>query len=233
MIEAASSIIAWTFAIEGRQQTPPVDTEASGVGRVFFDPRSSRLWWTIAVDGLGEDFDSITAAQFRSPARPGQTGEIVIDILEESDLDEEIVSLRAVTLDPDQQDALIAGLWYVNIETAVHPGGELRGQVTPSPPTLPPVVEFRRGDFNDDGVVDMSDVVRTLDALFLGEIEIVCSDAADANDDGQLDVSDAVQILVYLFGQDVELASPGPRDCGADPTGDGLDCAEYAGCAGE
>ena len=35
VIEDASSIIAWTFAIEGRQQTPAVATSASGAGRVF------------------------------------------------------------------------------------------------------------------------------------------------------------------------------------------------------
>ena len=47
---------------------------------------------------------------------------------------------------------------------------------------------FRRGDVNDDSVLDISDAVRVLDFLFLGEETPNCQDAADANHDGGLDI---------------------------------------------
>ncbi len=50
---------------------------------------------------------------------------------------------------------------------------------------------FLRGDCNADGVVDLSDAVTSLNALFIGGVQDVWADACDANDDGVEDVSDA------------------------------------------
>lgn len=90
----------------------------------------------------------------------------------------------------------------------------------------PAVGAFRRGDLNEDGAVDVSDVVFTLGALFIpGSPQPSCFDAADANDDGMFDVSDAVEILFSLFVPgSMPLAAPGAFTCGTDPTPDALDC---------
>ena len=82
---------------------------------------------------------------------------------------------------------------------------------------------FRRADSNADGRVDLSDSVKTLNFLFLGDDPpSPCPDAADANDDGALDLSDAVSTFEWLFLDGIEPGSPGPASCGPDPTADGL-----------
>ncbi|MBI4601733.1 MAG: hypothetical protein HY721_07215, partial [Planctomycetes bacterium] len=89
---------------------------------------------------------------------------------------------------------------------------------------------FRRGDSNGDGAFDIGDGVCILDYLFLGRKAPACEDAADADDSGTVDMSDAVSVLGYLFLGKAAPAAPGPRECGQDPTDDGLGCAMHLPC---
>ncbi len=84
--------------------------------------------------------------------------------------------------------------------------------------------EFQRGDSNDDGAIDISDAIFTLNHLFLGNDRPNCLSAADSNDDGSLNLSDAVFLLSFLFEGDREPPPPYP-DAGLDPTPD-LGCRE-------
>src|SRR4029450_13484901 len=85
---------------------------------------------------------------------------------------------------------------------------------------------FVRGDANVDANVDISDSIRILGALFLGEEELGCEDAADANDDGRIDISDPVAVLDYLFTGLSTVPLRGIRV--VDQTPDTLDCASAA-----
>ena len=87
---------------------------------------------------------------------------------------------------------------------------------------------FGRGDANNDGAVDISDAVAVVGHLFLG-LDLGCQDAADADDDEQLVITAAVYLLNWLFRLDPAPAAPFP-DCGADPTGDELDCPVEGSC---
>jgi len=90
---------------------------------------------------------------------------------------------------------------------------------------------FRRGDSNHDGILNLSDGVHILGALFLGPPGFDCEDASDSNNDGTLDLSDAVSIFNYLFLGGFAPPSPGPTHCGPDPVAqDGLGCLTYAPC---
>lgn len=89
--------------------------------------------------------------------------------------------------------------------------------------------DFVRGDANDDGALDLSDVIATLASLFGGAGSLPCRDAGDANDDGGLDISDAVHSLAHLFGGGPAPPAPYPG-CGPDPSPDGLDCSAFTGC---
>ncbi len=70
--------------------------------------------------------------------------------------------------------------------------------------------EFIRADSNLDGVVEISDAVRTLQRLFASAPKLSCPDSADANDDGQVDISDPIFTLMYLFAGGAPPPAPFP-----------------------
>ena len=76
---------------------------------------------------------------------------------------------------------------------------------------------FLRGDCNDDGSVDLSDAVCTLDWLFLGGGEPGCVAATNANGDKVVDLSDAV--TPELRG--IDFSSPPPPRCTLPSRGTG------------
>lgn len=90
--------------------------------------------------------------------------------------------------------------------------------------------DFRRGDGNADGTLDIGDAVFALSILFGGAGPSTCPDANDANDDGAFDISDAIYTLGWLFGNGPDMPSPGSFNCGPDPTADNLECTSYSGC---
>ncbi|MGE3163900.1 MAG: S8 family serine peptidase [Planctomycetota bacterium] len=82
--------------------------------------------------------------------------------------------------------------------------------------------EFKRGDCNSDGALQITDVVFCLEALF-GPALPTCRDACDSNDDGAFQIVDAVYTANYLFAG----GAPPPPPlgvCGSDPTADSLHC---------
>lgn len=99
--------------------------------------------------------------------------------------------------------------------------------VDPTQVIFPPQFEFVRGDVDDDGAFNLTDVIVTLDFLFISQTPVPCDDAADFTDDGMLDISDPVAGLAALFGGET---LDGPLTCGEDPTADSLECDEFTTC---
>lgn len=87
-------------------------------------------------------------------------------------------------------------------------------------------VPFVRGDVNQDGSVDIADVIYSLGYLF-GGLTLSCHDAADTNDDGTVDIADPISLLGFLFNGD---APPGPPYPRCAPAGLLSQCAEFLGC---
>ncbi len=83
---------------------------------------------------------------------------------------------------------------------------------------------FLRGDCNGDRAADLSDAIRGLGVLFLGEAPGDCPAACDSNGDRALDISDAVYLLNYLFLGSGPPPAPWPA-CGEDPSAGGLSCS--------
>jgi hypothetical protein len=97
----------------------------------------------------------------------------------------------------------------------------------------PDGMDFRHGDSNSDGQLDLSDAVFTLLYLFSEGTEPQCPDAADINDDGRLDLSDPISGLNYLFapsGLESPL-SPAPDSCGPDIRADTLEACSRSSCS--
>ena len=99
-----------------------------------------------------------------------------------------------------------------------------RSDLSPPSPAL-----FRRGDANDDGGIDISDAIFTLDSLFLGGPTPSCLGAANANGDNEIDLVDPVFLLNHLFLGGPPPAPPFPG-CGMSglATDAKLGCEEAA-----
>ena len=96
-------------------------------------------------------------------------------------------------------------------------------------PPPPGQVPFIRGDLNEDGRIDIADVISWLSILFsIGpDPHWQCQDGADINDDGELNIADPIYLLQYLFA-----AGPSPHPpfsrCEYDWTKDNLTCISFA-----
>jgi hypothetical protein len=90
--------------------------------------------------------------------------------------------------------------------------------------------DFRRGDADVNGRVDVQDAVHILTPPFgwplLAGLHFSCENAADADDNGAVNITDAVRILNVLF-LGIGVIPPPTGACGADPTDNGLGCADY------
>ena len=86
---------------------------------------------------------------------------------------------------------------------------------------------FRRGDADNDGLVNLTDGITLLNFLFLNGPAPACAKAADANDDGELNITAALYLFNFLFVNGPALPPPGNSTCGTDETRDDLDCATW------
>jgi hypothetical protein len=86
---------------------------------------------------------------------------------------------------------------------------------------------FKRGDADGDGQVTITDGIRGLNVLFIGQGVLNCLDAADADDSGQVTITDSIRILNVLFLGLGDIPAPGILMCGEDPTSEALECDEY------
>lgn len=83
---------------------------------------------------------------------------------------------------------------------------------------------FRRGDVDGDARADLTDVIRLLFFLFLGEGPPGCMDSADLNDNGKVDLTDAILLLQILYQGKGPIPYPGGAAPGPDPTADEFIC---------
>ena len=111
------------------------------------------------------------------------------------------------------------------VDGQANPAALVNGTVT----LVPSTGGFRRGDINDDSMVNIADAVSLLAGLFTGGA-INCDDAADCNDDGSVNIADAVYELANLFSGGPAMPAPTAPTCGPDPTTDSIDCATYTSC---
>ena len=92
--------------------------------------------------------------------------------------------------------------------------------------------EFRRGDANASGKMDITDGLTIFNFLFLGGRPPPCHEAADTDDDGSIVITDGVLILNVLFLGSGAIAAPGFESCGRDrtPTDPPFPACAYGAC---
>ncbi|MCG2593623.1 CHRD domain-containing protein [Ramlibacter sp. XY19] len=111
--------------LAGAQEVPPVASAATGSAEVDYHPRSNMLHWRVTANGLS---GKATAAHIHGPAGPGQNAPAIVP------LDVRPATINGqLRITPEQATQLESGQWYVNIHTAAHPDGEIRGQLRSRP----------------------------------------------------------------------------------------------------
>ena len=108
--------------LDGKSETPPNTSAATGKADIDYDAASKKLSWTLTYSGLS---GPATAAHFHGPAEPGKNAGVAVAI---PNAGTSPVTGSATLTDAQAAD-LTAGKYYINIHTAANPGGEIRGQV--------------------------------------------------------------------------------------------------------
>ncbi len=103
-------------------EVPPNDGKGSGTMEGSLNKDTNLLKWTVTYSGLS---GAATMGHFHGPAVVGQNAPVAVPFT--GSLASPIIG--EATLTSAQVADLMAGKWYVNLHTAAHPGGEIRGQV--------------------------------------------------------------------------------------------------------
>jgi CHRD domain len=107
--------------LEGRQEVPPVTTVAAGTGVITIRPDGS-ISGSVTTSGI-----NATAAHIHQAAR-GANGPVIVPMVKSGDFTWSIPPGSKLT--EAQHAAHRAGNLYVNVHSAAHPGGEIRGQIS-------------------------------------------------------------------------------------------------------
>jgi hypothetical protein len=118
---AVAETVSFKAELKASEEVPPNDSKATGTVTATYDSASKKLTWKGNYSGLT---GPATMAHFHGPAEPGKNAGVAVPITPSASPFENSANLT------DAQAAdLLAGRWYVNVHTAAHPGGEIRGQL--------------------------------------------------------------------------------------------------------
>ncbi len=114
----------YTADLKGSQEVPANDSKGTGNAELTYDAAAKKLSWKVTYSGLS---GPATAAHIHGPADAGKDAPVAIKFDNPASPIE-----GSATLTDEQAKELQGGKWYVNVHTAEHKGGEIRGQVMPA-----------------------------------------------------------------------------------------------------
>jgi hypothetical protein len=108
--------------LNGKQEVPPVTTDASGSGTIT-------VLMDRSVSGSVTTAGIAPSAAHIHLAGPGQNGPVIVPLNKTGD---NVWSVPpSIRLNDVQYEAYKLGNLYVNVHSAANPGGEIRGQIVP------------------------------------------------------------------------------------------------------
>jgi hypothetical protein len=124
---ALAAPASFTVALTGAQQSPAVQTTGTGTASLTYDATSRVVTWSVSYSGLS---GPVTMGHFHGPAAMGANAPPTIWLTKQGTNADNPIKGQA-TLTPEQAQQFTSGMWYINLHTQAHPGGEVRGQVMP------------------------------------------------------------------------------------------------------
>ena len=123
----AGNTVTYIMTIDGAQETPSVtDSPAFGSGTATLDLDTNMFSWDISYQDLT---GPLIAAHFHGPAPRCEPAVIEVTISNGGPATGTLIGAAAISA--LQAADFLAGQWYVNLHTALHGGGEIRGQAMP------------------------------------------------------------------------------------------------------
>jgi len=120
---ARAEMINYAAELLGSDEVPPNDSMGKGKVDAIYDSTTKTLMWTVDYSGLS---GPATAAHFHGPAAAGANAGPIVT-LDPAKLASPIKGEAKLT--DEQANQLDKGMWYLNVHTAKHPPGEIRGQL--------------------------------------------------------------------------------------------------------
>jgi hypothetical protein len=118
---AQAEMMKFKATLSGAAEAPAVDSKGTGQAALDYDTVTKQLKWTVTYSGLS---GNATAAHIHGPAAAGSNAPPIIPFASAAS-----PINGSATLNDAQVANLMAGMLYVNVHTAAHPPGEIRGQI--------------------------------------------------------------------------------------------------------
>ena len=114
--------VKYSAKLDGAAETPPTDSKGTGMLDAKFDTSTKTLTWTVSFSGLT---GPAAAAHFHGPAPAGKAAGVLVPLTGGT----ASPMKGSAKLTDAQAKALSDGMMYLNIHTAAHKDGEIRGQL--------------------------------------------------------------------------------------------------------
>lgn len=122
--ESPSNVQTYVATLTPAGEVPPVtDSQGHGMAEIQIDTKTNEITYKVSWSGLT---GPATAGHIHGPAEAGKNAGVVVPFM--GVLNATSTEGKA-KIDQTKYGDLAAGLYYVNIHTAKHPGGEIRGQL--------------------------------------------------------------------------------------------------------
>lgn len=126
---AQADVVVYQFVLDGLQEVPSVATPGIGNANVVLNTLTGAVSITGSYEGL---IGGINNAHLHGLAPVGVNAGVIFGLNFTPGTTSGIFTGNGI-LNPTQIQGMLDGLTYINIHSTFRPGGEIRGQVVPTP----------------------------------------------------------------------------------------------------